>query len=104
MKKIISLLLVLGLLAGMTVVFSSCGEATEPVAGGAQISVYLGSEIYDFDPQGNQTDDAALSVLRLLFEPLFSIDDDGELQLAGAKSYKIKKSEHKVIITLHESY
>lgn len=104
MKKVISLLLILGMLAGMTAVFSSCGKAKEPVGGGAQISVYLGPEISDLDPQGNQTSDAALSVIRLLFEPLFSVEPDGDLVLAGAKKYKINKSEGKVTIDLRESY
>ena len=104
MKKVISLLLILGMLAGMTAVFSSCGKAKDPVGGGAQISVYLGSEIADLDPQGNQTSDAALSVIRLLFEPLFTIEPDGDLALAGAKKYKINKSEGKVTIDLRESY
>ena len=104
MKKVISLLLILGMLAGMTAVFSSCGKAKEPVGGGAQISVYLGPEITDLDPQGNQTSDAALSIIRLLFEPLFTIEPDGDLALAGAKKYKINKSEGKVTIDLRESY
>lgn len=103
MKKVISLLLLLGLLVGMTAVFSSCGKK-EPVGGGAQISVYLGGEITDLNPQGNQTSDAALSVIRLVFEPLFSIEKDGDLVLAGAKSYKIDKAGGKVTIDLRESY
>ena len=104
MKKVISLLLLLGLLVGTTVVFSSCDKVTEPIGGGAQISVYLGDKITDFDPQANQTDEAALSLIRLIFEPLFSVGKNGELLLAGAKNYKINKSEGKVTINLRESY
>ena len=103
MKKVISLLLLLGLLVGMTAVFSSC-KGKDPVGGGAQISVYLGGEIVDFDPQKTQTSDAMLSIIRLVFEPLFSIEKDGDLVLAGAKSYKIDKAEGKVTIDLRESY
>ncbi len=104
MKKVISLLLLVGLLVGSTVVFSSCGKSKEPVGGGAQISVYLAGEITDLDPQGNQTNDAILSVIRLVFEPLFSVEPDGDLVLAGAKKYKIDKSAGKVTIDLRESY
>ena len=103
MKKVISLLLLLGLLVGVTAVFSSC-NGKEPVGGGAQISVYLGGEIVDFNPQGNQTSDAMLAIIRLIFEPLFSVEKDGDLVLAGAKSYKIDKAEGKVTINLRESY
>ena len=104
MKKVISLLLILGMLAGMAAVFSSCGKTKDPAGGGAQISVYLGPKITDLDPQGNQTSDAALSVIRLLFEPLFTVEPDGDLVLAGAKKYKINKSEGKVTIDLRETY
>ena len=104
MKKVISLLLLVGLLVGATVVFSSCGKAQDPAGGGAQISVYLGGKITDFDPQGNQTSDEALAIIRLLFEPLFTVEPDGDLVLAGAKKYKIDKSAGKVTIDLRESY
>ncbi|MBR4770417.1 MAG: hypothetical protein IK090_05755 [Clostridia bacterium] len=104
MKKVISLLLLVGLLVGSTVVFTSCGKSKEPVGGGAQISVYLSGEITNLDPQSNQTNDAVLSVIRLIFEPLFTVEPDGDLVLAGAKKYKIDKSEGKVTIDLRESY
>ena len=103
MKKVISLLLLLGLLVTMATTFSSCGKK-EPVGGGAQISVYLSGEISDFNPQGNQTSDAALAITRLIFEPLFFVERDGDLALAGAKKYKIDKSAGKVTIDLRESY
>ena len=103
MKKVISLLLLLGLVVGMATVFSSCGKK-EPVGGGAQISVYLGGEFADLNPQGNQTNDAVLSIIRLVFEPLFSVERDGDLAMAGAKKYSIDKSEGKVTIDLRESY
>ena len=104
MKKVISLLLLAALLIGTAVVFSSCGKAKDPVGGGAQISVYVGGEIADLDPQGNQTSDGMLAIIRLVFEPLFSVEPDGDLVLAGAKKYKINKSEGKVTIDLRESY
>ena len=104
MKKVISLLLLASLLVGTAVVFSSCGKAKDPVGGGAQISVYVGGEITDLDPQGNQTSDEMLSIIRLVFEPLFTVEPDGDLVLAGAKKYKINKSEGKVTIDLRESY
>ncbi|MBP5610772.1 MAG: hypothetical protein J6X72_05490, partial [Clostridia bacterium] len=103
MKKVISLLLLLGLLVTMATVFSSCGKK-EPVGGGAQISVYLSGEISDFNPQGNQTSDAVLAITRLIFEPLFYVERDGDLVLAGARKYSINKSEGKVTIDLRESY
>ena len=86
MKKIISLLMCAMLLCGSALSLVSCGDAKEPVGGGAQISVYLGDAIYDFDPQGDCTNDAALSVISLLFEPLFRINDSGDLKKAMASS------------------
>ena len=48
MKKIVSLLLSAALMIGLAFSFASCTEA--PVDDGAQIKVYLGADVYDFDP------------------------------------------------------
>jgi ABC-type oligopeptide transport system substrate-binding subunit len=100
-KKIVSLVLSVLMLAGAAVGLVSCGDL---VGEGAQISVYLGGPIYDFDPQGEYTDDAAISVISLLFEPLFRIDDDGDLKLAMASGYDIDSDERTITIDIRESY
>ena len=48
MKKITSLLLALTFILGSACLLVSCGSKNKD--GGAQIKVYLGEKIYDFDP------------------------------------------------------
>ncbi len=103
MKKLISLLLCAMLLCGTSLSLVSCGDK-EPVDGGAQISVYLGNPIYDFDPQGDYTSDGALSVISLLFEPLFRLNGDGELVNGVAKSYSVNEKDGVITVKLRETY
>lgn len=103
MKKLISLLLCALMLVGTSLSLVSCGDE-EPVEGGAQISVYLGDKIYDFDPQGDWTNDGALSVMSLLFEPLFRLNGDGELTNGVAKSYSVNEKKGVITVKLRETY
>ncbi len=101
MKKIVSLLLAVIMLFGTMLALSSCGE---PKNAGAEIEVYLGSEIYDFDPTDYYVDKNAEQVMSLLYEPLFKLNEKGELKCAAAKDYKVIKSERQIVINLRESY
>lgn len=91
MKKIISLLLVAVLLFGTVASFSSCGKKD------AEIAVYLDGHLYDFDPALAFVNDDAVQVLSLLYEPLFTLDDKGNVKKALAKSYKIIEDEEEQI-------
>jgi oligopeptide transport system substrate-binding protein len=101
MKKIISLVLALVLLASCTVVLASCGA---PKDDGPQIKVYLGERIYDFDPTDYYVDSNAESVMSLLFEPLFTLNAKGKLELGMAEDYEVDKNERTIVVTLRESY
>lgn len=101
MKKIVSLILILCLSFGTLVLLTGCGA---PKDGGPQIKVYLGDEIYDFDPTDYYADDNAAQLMRLLFEPLFSLDKNGKLSCAAAQSYRVDKEEREIVISLRESY
>ena len=100
MKRVVSLLLSLVLLFGCVSVLSACA----PKDDGAQIAVYLSDVIYDFDPTEFYADDNAAQVLSLLYEPLFSLDKKGNLELAAAKQYEIDKEKREIVIELRESY
>ena len=89
MKKIISLLMALTLLVGCVATLSSCGEEE----GGAEIAVYLGNEVYDLDPSDYFVNDNAAQFMSLLFEPLFSLDEDGDLEMAAAEDYEIDEED-----------
>ena len=101
MKKIIGLLLVLTLAVGVCAGLTSCGE---PDNAGAEIPVYLGDAVYDFDPTDYYADKNADQLMSLLFEPLFTLDDDGDLEYAAAEDYEVDEEERKIVIELRESY
>ncbi len=100
MKKITSLLLTLTLMCGFASVFTSC----VPEGDGADISVYLGTDVYDFDPTVYYTDSNAEQLMSLLFEPLFTLDKGGNIQNAAAANYTVDEEKREIIITLRETY
>lgn len=101
MKKIISVILVAVMLSLAMTALVSCGGSDDA---GPEISVYLGEEVYDFDPTDYYVSDNAAELMSLLFEPLFRITDGGKLENAAASGYSVNKEERKIEITLKESY
>ena len=83
MKKIASLFLILTLMFLSMTSLVSCGLVED----GAEISVYLSDEVYDFDPAAAYTDDNTQLLISLLFEPLFTLDEKGKVRNAAAKDY-----------------
>ena len=102
MKKIISLLLVTVMLVGMVGTLAGCGKKN------AEIRIYIGDQIYDFDPALAFVDDNVSRVMSLIFEPLFLLDEDGDVIPGLADSYRIIEDEEKGLyqmeITLKETY
>ncbi len=101
MKRIISLFMTLVMLFGVLTTLVGCGA---PKDNGAEINIYLGSEVFDFDPSEYYVSSNAEQILNLIYEPLFKINDNGKLKLAGAESYEVDKEERKIIIDIRESY
>ena len=102
MKKIISLLLAVVLLVGAVGSLSACGKKD------SEIRIYLGDQIYDFDPALAFVSDNVSRVMSLIYEPLFRMDEDGDVEEALAESYKIIEDEEKGIykmeIVLRDTY
>ena len=101
MKKIVSLLMTLVMLFGFSTVLTSCGA---PKDAGAEINVYLGSQVFDFDPSDYYVSDNAEQVLSLIYEPLFTLTKNGRLKCAAAKRYEVDKEERRIVIDLRETY
>lgn len=102
MKKITSLLLALTFILGSALLLVSCGKNKD---GGAQIKVYLGEKIYDFDPTDYYVDSNAELVMSLLYDPLFRVNEKGKLKCDGAaESYDVDEANNTIVITLRESY
>ena len=101
MKRIVSLLLTLVMLLGTFTVLTSCGK---PKDDGAEINIYLGSQVFDFDPSDYYVSTNAERVLSLIYEPLFTINGNGKVKCAAADDYDVDEEDNKIIIDLRESY
>ncbi len=89
-KRIIALILCLILCVSA---LASCAGRIDPQSEykGQQVIMYLTENIYNLDPAYAYINDATRSVVGMLFDTLFTIDKDGKLQNALAKSYKIEE-------------
>ncbi len=100
MKKLLAILLC----AVMCLSFVGCGDDGSV---GAQVPVYLSTPIYNFDPAYAYTDEATTQVLSLLYMPLLTLDDDGDIQEGLAEEWEIISSEedeeYAIEFTLHEN-
>jgi oligopeptide transport system substrate-binding protein len=101
MKKIISLALSVAMLFSFAVLLVGCGE---PEDEGAYINVYLGNMAYDFDPSDYYVDSNAEQLMSLIYEPLFVIDEKGNLKNGMADTVEIDEEERTIVIELRESY
>ena len=101
MKKITAIILTLALVLGASLTLVSCGA---PKDKGAEISVYLGEEFYDFDPSEYTVDSNAEALMSLLYDPLFTTDANGKVRPSAAKKYEHNKEERELVIELRESY
>lgn len=103
MKKILALALCLLMLVPMIV---SC-EDDPNVKKGATIEMYLGSNIYNFDPVTAYTDEAATRIFGLIYQGLFELNSKGKVQKALCKDYKVIEDEehqtYKMHITINET-
>lgn len=109
MKRVLALLLALVTVLAMLAMGVGCagGSEDEDEDLGAEISaVLVGGEIYDFDPAKAYTNDDAMKVMSLIYEPLFTLDANGKVQYALANGYEFydDRGEFKMDITLRETY
>lgn len=101
MKKILALLLILAFSLTLTLSLVGCGAPEDP---GAEISVYLGSRVFDFDPSDYYVDSNARQLMSLLYEPLFRVDEDGDVDYAAADDYEIDEEKREIVISIRETY
>ena len=101
MKKITAMILTLAMILGVALSLASCGTPDDK---GAEISIYLGEELYDFDPSEYVVDSNAEALMSLLFDPLFTTDAKGKIKCSAAKKYEIDKEKREITIELKESY
>ncbi len=74
---------------------------------GAFVNMYLGTEIYDFDPQIPQNNDSAIKVISMMYEPLFRVTENGKVEKALVDKVEIKenpnKGEYQMLLTLADT-
>ncbi len=105
-KRIFALLLCVVMLS-MSLV--SCGHDRK-IDGenyfGAEITLYLSDMVYDFDPAYAYANESTLKIVSLLFDTLFTVNEEGEIKGSLAESYEIikdeKSKEYKMQITLRK--
>lgn len=91
-KRIIALILCLIICVSA---LTACGGKIDVQSEykGQQVIMYLTENIYNLDPAYAYTNDATKSVVGMLFETLFTLDDNGKVQNALADNYKSEVKE-----------
>ncbi len=109
MKRLLALILCAVMLllsvAGCTTLEKD--EETGEYDKGAIIPMYLGTEMYSFDPTVAYLNDSNVKILSLLYESLTDIDENGKLKMSLIKDYEIndgdRYGEYKMTITLKDT-
>ncbi|MBR6709723.1 MAG: peptide ABC transporter substrate-binding protein [Clostridia bacterium] len=105
-KRIISLVLCL-VMALTAVACSSVDKLADENDKGALINMYLGNEVYEYDPQVPVTSDSAAKILSMIYEPLFRVNEAGKVEKALVKKVEIveneAKQEYKMMLTLNNT-
>ena len=96
MKRILATVLSLSLIVSALTLLSSCASHPDD----EDIRSYYVGALYDFDPVKNYTNDEAMEVFSLLYEPLFDLKADGTVDYALVReyTYDADKNELKLVI------
>ena len=100
MKRVISLALCLLMVVA---VFAGCAKEKDENDFGAYINMYLTDPLYNFDPAMAYGNDSALKVVSLLFDNLFILNEDGEVENSLAKKYTYDEETNQMTITLNKT-
>ncbi len=99
LKKVLSLLLCLIMIL---TALAGCAQKDENDKG-AYITMYLTDPVYDFDPAHAYENEAALKIVSLMFDTLFTLDENGKVQKSLVKDYEIDEAEKTMLITLNDT-
>ena len=90
MKRVVALILCL---ATVLLCLTACAKSEDDK--GAYIRMYLNEPVYDVDPLNAFDNEATLQIVSMLFEGLFTADENGKPQKALVNSYDYIKDEEK---------
>lgn len=105
-KRIISLLLCAVMLVSCLI---SCSDKSDDENDlGAYITMYLTDEIYDFDPANAYYNTDTLNVVSLMYDTLFTLDEDGDVEESLVDTYEFgtdnRTGETFMELVLNETY
>lgn len=90
MKRKVALLLAISMLV---LVLAGCTKIVAPDKNGAVIDIYMGTKIYDVDPAKTYLDENVVKFINLIFQGLFTINQNGGLEKALCQSYETYTDE-----------
>ncbi|MBP5752806.1 MAG: hypothetical protein J6W60_08120, partial [Treponema sp.] len=85
-KRMMSILLSVLCVVTVCLSFAACGAKNEDDKG-PYVSLYMPCTLTDFDPANAYFNDAITDIVSLIFEPLFVIDEKGNLSNGLASGY-----------------
>lgn len=107
-KRILASVLCLCLLASSLVCLSACADKDKKTEDkGQYLTMYISDQVYDLDPANAFYNDGTTSIVNLLFETLFKINENGKVKKSLVQKYVIKEdaaaNEYKMDIYLNET-
>ena len=107
-KRILASVLCLAMLVGSLVCLSACDKDDKKTEDkGQYLTMYLSDQVYDLDPANAFYNDGTNTLVSLLFETLFKINDSGKVKKSLVQKYVIKEdaaaNEYKMDIYLNET-
>ncbi len=92
MKRIFALLLCAATLL-TSLSFVGCSSEEKEEDKGQYITAYLTDNVYDLDPAHAYTNEALANVVSLMFETLFTLEENGKVKKNLVKEYVIEENE-----------
>ena len=90
MKRIFALLLCA---ATLLTTFVGCSSEEGEEFKGQYITTYLTDNVYDLDPANAYKNEALSKIVGLMFDTLFTLDNDGKVKKSLVKEYRIEENE-----------
>ncbi len=92
LKRVIALILCMATCLTLCVSFASCGSSSSDDKGQSVI-VYMPDIIYDLDPAHAYNHKSMASIVGMMFETLFKLDENGNVKKGLVKNYTIKEDD-----------
>ena len=107
MKRILALLLCL---VTVLAVFAGCAgnDSDAEEDKGQYLTMYLTDSLYDLDPANAYYNESTINVISLMFDTLFTLNDNGKVKKSLVKKYTIEEDpnadEYTMYLELAETY